>query len=125
MERAMNTLPTTLLLLFFVAPPANDQLDKPKAIQEASRAWTLQSTSQVLTPSPDACLALGKQMIDRIDPVATLTVRAYCLCAHGNGRICTSDQNLKSKGLEPLVSQTPSPPMNPTVEAVGRARRTR
>lgn len=65
----MDTLPTTLLLLFFVSPPANDLLDKPKAIQEASRTWTLQSTSQVLTPSPDACHALGKQMIEKIDPV--------------------------------------------------------
>jgi len=114
-----TVLQTTLLLLYFIAPPTHEPKDEPKAIRESKNIWTLQSTSQVVTPSPDACYALGNQMIAKIDPVATMTVRAYCLCADGNGKICTDDNTLKTM----MKSFTVDQKLTPTVEAVGRTKR--
>ena len=69
--------PTTLLLMFFVTPPAIG----PK--NESASFWTLQSTSQFQTQDPEMCTKIAVDMINEVKPVKTLTVRAYCLCPAG------------------------------------------
>jgi len=73
-----NILPTTLLLLYFIAPATKGLKDETKVV------WTLQSTVQIQFKSPEACRRIGMQLIDDIEPVVTMTVRAYCLCEDGN-----------------------------------------
>jgi len=50
---------TTLLLLYFVGTPPSDPTGVPKPKLEKMISWTLQSTSQSKTPSPEACRAIG------------------------------------------------------------------
>ena len=95
---------TTLLLLYFIAPPTN----APKS--EAKTVWTLQSTSQIQFPTPAACRTIGKGMIAEIKPVVTMTVRAYCLCADGNGKVCVGADELKALTAEAK---------KPTIEPLG------
>ena len=71
---------------------------------ELKRAWTLQSTSQIEFDSSDACHRIGKDMMAYVKPVATLTVRAYCLCQNGNGATCPPDtERLAPAGTVPTV----------------------
>lgn len=81
---------TTLLLLFFITAPTNAPKDEAKSV------WTLQSASQMQFPTPAACRTIGKVMIADIKPVATMTVRAYCLCAQGNGTVCGGADDQKT-----------------------------
>lgn len=104
---ATTALQTTLLLLYFVSPPVNG----PK--NEAKRIWTLQSTSQIQTPTPKACVVIGNQMIEEILPVSTMTVRAYCLCAHGDGNACVQSQDLQP------FARAPNAEPRPTVQRLG------
>ena len=94
----------TLLLLYFIAPPTN----APKS--EAKTVWTLQSTSQIQFPTPAACRTIGKGMIAEIKPVATMTVRAYCLCAQGYGKVCVGSDQFQS-----FTDKKPTP----TIESLG------
>jgi hypothetical protein len=110
---AANPLTTTLLILYFVGTPPSDPAGKSKPEQEKKINWTLQSTSQIETPSPEACFAIGNQIIAKIDKVNTMTVRAYCLCADGTGKIC-ADAEGASRADKALADRVP------TVEAVGR-----
>lgn len=95
---------TTLLLLYFITAPTN----APK--NEANSVWTLQSTSQMTFSTPAACYTIGKGLIRDIKPVATITVRAYCLCAEGNGKVCVGADVLKSLTAEKKV---------PTIQRLG------
>jgi hypothetical protein len=87
-----------LLLLYFITPAA------PGPKMESKRVWMLQSTSQMEFDT--ACHRIGKDMMAYIKPVATLTVRAYCLCQNGDGKVCPSD----TEKLAPLV---PVPTVEP------------
>jgi hypothetical protein len=110
---AANPLTTTLLILYFVGTPPSDPAGIPKPEQEKKINWTLQSTSQIETPSPEACFAIGNQIITKIDKVNTMTVRAYCLCADGDGKICKDAEGSNIMSLNPRER-------TPTVEAIGR-----
>src|SRR5882757_2812390 len=105
-------LPTTLLLLYFVAPPQDVPKGESKTDLETKTLWTLQSTSRLDFNSPGACKAVGTKMIAETEPVATLTVRAYCICEHGNGNRCPDDTVHSFSAVE----------MKPTVEALGKPR---
>jgi hypothetical protein len=91
-----------LLLMFFITPAAPGPKDESKSI------WTLQSTSHIELHSADACHKIGRQLIHEFDDVATVTLRAYCLCEDGTGKVCPEEtiHGLKAeKGkptLEPL-----------------------
>jgi hypothetical protein len=92
-----------LLLLFFITPPSPGKKD------EAKRVWTLQNTVQMEMENSDACHRIGKRMMEYVEPVATLTVRAYCICPNGNGTTCPADteRDLRPPGapaatIEPL-----------------------
>jgi hypothetical protein len=78
-----------LLLLYFITPPAPGKKDETK------RVWTLQSTVQMELENSDACHRIGNRMIEYAEPVATLTVRAYCICQNGDGKTCPTDTERK------------------------------
>ncbi len=82
--------PTTLLLLFFISTPTQDPTGQPKLVQETKAVWTLQSTSEIQTPDPSVCADLANQMIAEFNVVNTVTLRAYCLCPVGDGKICSN-----------------------------------
>lgn len=112
-------LPTTLLLLYFVAPPSDVPKGESKTILETKALWTLQSTVRIDFKTPDACKKIGTKMIQEVEPVATLTVRAYCICENGNGNKCPDDTwnsfatlGQKTEGTRPTVEALgkPSPP---------------
>jgi len=108
---AASKFSTTLLLLFFVAPPAHLK-------QESQRVWTLQSTSEIQTESPEMCVSIGKSIIDDIEPVNTLTVRAYCLCPAGNGsNLCFFREEHKEQVSLAMRKAAPMP--LPTVQRLG------
>ncbi|MEY9365374.1 hypothetical protein ABH994_008153 [Bradyrhizobium yuanmingense] len=113
-----DPLPTTLLILYFVGQPPLDPTGIAKAELETKINWTLQSTSQVETRSPEACRAIGNQLIARMDKVNTMTVRAYCLCADEAGAVCkgteemAQDRDTDNKGARKTERST--------VEALGR-----
>jgi len=110
---AADALQTTLLILYFVGQPPVDPKGIPKSALEAKINWTLQSTSQIETRSPEACRAIGSQLIERMDTVNTLTIRAYCLCADGSGAIC--------KGAEEMSKSRDQ--SDPTVQRDTQARK--
>jgi hypothetical protein len=113
---AKNVLPTTLLLLYFITPPAEIKKHETKSHFEARSVWTLQSTVRLDFNSPDACKKIGWKMIDEVEPVTTLTVRAYCICENGNGEDkCPDDtwHNIMEKGQK--IENT-----FPTVESLGK-----
>jgi endonuclease YncB( thermonuclease family) len=75
---------TTLLVLYFVAPAKTVHLNgttKAKDTFEQTQLWTLQSTSQITTDNPNACVADGLLLRQKFAPVSTVTVRLYCLCS--------------------------------------------
>jgi hypothetical protein len=101
--------PTTLLLLFFITPPANG----PKI--ESTSFWTHQSTSQIQTQDPDMCTKIALDMINEVKPVKTLTVRAYCLCPAGNGTdLCFNEEDARK-----FVASDPANRSQPTVLRIG------
>ncbi|MFB6452071.1 hypothetical protein [Bradyrhizobium tunisiense] len=113
-----DSLPTTLLILYFVGQPPVDPKGIPKADLETKITWTLQSTSQVETRSPEACRAIGNQLIARMDKVNTMTVRAYCLCADASGAVCKGTEDM-SQGRD-SEDKTARKAEASTVEALGR-----
>jgi hypothetical protein len=118
-----DSLQTTLLILYFVGQPPVDPKGIPKAELETKINWTLQSTSQIETRSPEACRAIGNQLIERMDKVNTMTVRAYCLCADGSGTICKGTEEM-SKGRDADdKSLSLRKSESATVEVLGRQRR--
>jgi hypothetical protein len=113
-----DSLQTTLLILYFVGQPPVDPKGIPKAELETKITWTLQSTSQIETRSPEACRAIGNQLIERMDKVNTMTVRAYCLCADGSGTICKGTEEM-SKGRD-QEDKNARKNESATVEVLGR-----
>ncbi|MCA1510202.1 hypothetical protein [Bradyrhizobium sp. NBAIM01] len=113
-----DTLPATLLILYFIGQPPADPKGIDKGDLETRINWTLQSTSQVETRSPAACRAIGNQLIARMDKVNTMTVRAYCLCADEAGTVCpgtedmSQDRDAENKSVRKAEKST--------VEALGR-----
>jgi hypothetical protein len=108
---AAASFPTTLLLMFFITPPAKVPMGEHKVDQEKKVVWTLQSTSQIQTPSPEVCLDLGNKMISEVDPVNNLTIRAYCLCPIGDGKICLNSTD--------AVTSLNAKPIGGTVQRIG------
>lgn len=115
-----DILPTTLLLLYFIAPPAHVEKGDTKTTLEAKSVWTLQSTVRLDFKSPDACKKIGLKMIDEIEPVTTVTVRAYCICENGNGSKCPDDT---WSTLEKFGQRTED--TLPTIEALGKSKPSR
>lgn len=113
-----ESLPTTLLILYFVGQPPIDPKGISKADLETKINWTLQSTSQIETRSPEACRAIGNQLITRIDKVNTMTVRAYCLCADDSGTVCKGTEEM-SQGRD-ANDKTVRKVESAIVEALGR-----
>ncbi len=114
----MADLPTTLLILYFVGQPPLDPKGLSKADLETKVNWTLQSTSQIETKSPEACRAIGNQLIARMDKVNTMTVRAYCLCADASGAVCEETKDM-SKGRD-AEDKSRQQTVGSTVEVLGR-----
>jgi hypothetical protein len=108
-------LPTTLLLLYFVAPPADYPKGETKTEHESKSLWTLQSTARIDFKTPDACKKIGTKMIEELEFVSTLTVRAYCICENGDGNKCPSDtwNTFMSSGQKTENTQ-------PTMEPLGK-----
>ena len=75
-----DTNAVTMLLMFFVAAPGDLQSATDKATLERTVPWALQSTQQVEVPSPDLCNQYADKIVALVYPVATMTVRVYCLC---------------------------------------------
>ena len=99
-----DIFPTTLLVLYFTSAAVTAKVDehsKPKF--EATKIWTLQSTSQIPTENPNMCLTIGKQYIHEFDEVSTITVRAYCICPEhpqaAEKDACFNQQKLDAKNL--------------------------
>jgi hypothetical protein len=96
-----------LLILYFTTPAA------PGAKVESKKVWTLQSTSQMEFHSSEACHRIGKQLIAYVQPVATMTVRAYCLCEAGTGTVCPTDtEHLVGPDVKPVPTVEPLGPSN-------------
>jgi hypothetical protein len=116
--------PTTLLVLFFTTSAMNipkglkpkknpnppPDFISPKAQYEATKIWTLQSTSQIQVEDPDMCVALGTELIRQFDDIGSITVRAYCMCprvSSGNSE-CHDRQDKFTRKLESLGQPLPA-----------------
>jgi hypothetical protein len=119
-----NSLQTTLLILYFVGQPPADPKGISKGELETKINWMLQSTSQIETRSPEACRAIGNQLIERMDKVNTMTVRAYCLCADGSGAICKGTEEMSKprdrNDEKALSDEQARKDEKATVEVLGR-----
>jgi hypothetical protein len=115
---AKNLLPTTLLLLYFVTPPAELKKGETKSQFEARSVWTLQSTVRLDFNSPDACKKIGTKMIEEIEPVTTLTVRAYCICENGDGKNKCPDDTWHTLAKEGQKTEDTFP----TLERLGKSK---
>jgi hypothetical protein len=90
---------TTLLVLYFTTQatmtiPKDYFKTHKKTDYEATKIWTLQSTSQVPVEDPDMCVALGTELIHQFDNIGTVTIRAYCMCprADSGENVCHAKQ---------------------------------
>jgi hypothetical protein len=111
-------LPTTLLLMFFVTPPVKVESGDTKTKLEAKNVWTLQNTIKMDFKTPDACKKIGMKIIDEIEPVVTLTVRAYCICENGIGENkCPDDTWSTLRVTGQRIQDTV-----PTIETLGKSR---
>jgi hypothetical protein len=108
---------TTLLILYFVTPAVNVPGGEGKKVFETKTIWTLQSTSQISLEDSDTCHKMGTKLINQFKHVYTITVRAYCLCPHGDGnKVCFNNQN----GLDEFKSHaTHGQESGPTIMLLG------
>jgi hypothetical protein len=114
---AGGVFPTTLLLMFFVSPPMHVPKGETKAVLETKSVWTLQSTTQIQTQNPYMCGKIAKDMMDEIEPVQTLTVRAYCLCPAGNGtNLCFNEEQIRALLAKKLRPRPTVQPIGPNTE---------
>jgi hypothetical protein len=105
---------TTLVLMYFITPPAKIPTGEIKEIQEAKAAWTLQSTSHIETPNSTACVMYAQKLMAAVNPVNTLTLRAYCLCPNGDGdKKCYAPPPIGPLANAARVSTTPA------IQAIG------
>jgi hypothetical protein len=103
---------TTLVLMYFITPPANHK-GEPKETQEAKAAWTLQSADHIETPDSTACVLYARKLLAAVNPVNTLTLRAYCLCPNGDG-----DKKCYAPVLDKNILAT-SVETKPAIQAIG------
>lgn len=99
--------------MYFVTPAA------PGPKVESKRVWTLQSTSQTEFDQPNDCFSIGQQVLAAIEPVATMTVRAWCLCPNVQDQVCESQAkkttqkmftpNFATPTKQPLLVPVPAP----------------
>jgi hypothetical protein len=119
MADAAGVFPTTLLILYFITPPAHIPLGESKKDQEINATWTLQATSQITTQDPIMCASLAKLMIAEFDPVYTTAIRTYCLCPHGNGsNLCFNEEEFQ-KRIQEFEGTKKGPPPGPAVQRIG------
>ena len=110
----MSAAKYILLLMYFVTPAA------PGPKDEAKKVWTLQSTSQTEFEKSTDCFSIGQQVIAAVQPVATLTVRAWCLCPNPQDPVCAAQAGKTKQTFVPkLVAPSQQPLMVP-VPAPGR-----
>jgi hypothetical protein len=120
MADAAGVFPTTLLILYFITPPAHLPPGESKKDQEINATWTLQATSQITTQDPITCASLAKLMIAEFDPVNTTAVRTYCLCPHGNGsNLCFNEEEFQTMIQEFSRGKSKGPPPGPAVQRIG------
>ena len=103
---------TTLLVLYFVTPAATAHVAQGKKTEyEKSKIWTLQSTSQIPTESPNMCVANGLLLLKQFEQVSTVTVRAYCLCPEritSEDDVCDRNKD-KNRALIARTHAAPTP----------------
>jgi hypothetical protein len=105
---------TTLLVLYFTTPatitiPKDYFKTHLKTDYEATKIWTLQSTSQIPVEDPDMCVAQGEEYIRQFNNIGTVTVRAYCMCprADSGNNVCHAQQEAIAK-LQENQEQVPT-----------------
>jgi hypothetical protein len=119
MADAAGVFPTTLVILYFITPPAAIPPGELKKDQEINATWTLQATSQITTQDPVMCASLAKLMIAEFDPVNTVAVRTYCLCPRGNGSNLCFNEDEFQKSLQGFLEKRKGPPPGPAVQRIG------
>lgn len=102
---------TTLVLMYFITPPAEIPKGQSKIIQESKAVWTLQSADHIDTPDAPTCITYAQKLMAAIDKVNTLTLRAYCLCPKGDGKEGCFGPDAKTLTL--------GAPGVPTLKAIG------
>jgi hypothetical protein len=86
-------------------------------------AWTLQSTQQVEVPSPELCNQYAEKIVALVNPVATMTVRVYCLCPFSktvkdkNGKQIDECLDNPSPAIKSLDAAAPK--YTPGIEVIG------
>jgi hypothetical protein len=92
-----------------------------KAKSEVTVAWTLQSTQQIETVDPDLCNKYANKITALVDPVATMTVRAYCLCPFSKQVPDPRTGKLKDECLEDPMKkiQADTAKFTPGIEVIG------
>src|SRR6267142_2120173 len=108
-----DPLTTTLVLMYFVTPPAKLQPHEDKATFEARVPWTLQSSDHIETQDSIHCVTYAVKLLAALDPVNTVTLRAYCLCPNGDG-----DKNCYAPTTDKLIAAVGQTPQ-PTIQAIG------
>jgi hypothetical protein len=115
---AATAFQTTLLLLYFVTPAVNTHGENKKEF-ETKAIWTLQATSQIPFEDSTICSQLGTKLINQFRKVYTVTLRAYCLCPHGDGsKVCFNNQNEKDKFITNAIAGRPRK-SEPTIIPLG------
>ena len=109
-----DPLTTTLVLMYFITPPAKIPPGQSKVDQEAKAAWTLQSADHIDTPDSTACVLYAKKLLVAVNPVNTLTLRAYCLCPNGDG-----DKKCYAPAVSKLIAGQVREPTSPAIQAIG------
>jgi hypothetical protein len=109
-----DPLTTTLVVMYFVTPPAKLLPHEEKETFEARVPWTLQSTDHIETEDSVHCVVYAKKLMIAVRPVNTVTLRAYCLCPNGDG-----DKNCYAPTAEKHISAVGGPAPQPTIQAIG------
>jgi hypothetical protein len=116
----MGTVKYILLLMYFTTPAAPGPKDEPKKV------WTLQSTSQTEFDKSSDCFSIGQQVIAAVEPVGTMTVRAWCLCPNPQDPVCkVQTDNAPRKLFTPKFSAPNETAPEPAVLVPVPAPRTR
>lgn len=108
-----DALTTTLVLMYFVTPPAKLLPHEDKATFEARVPWTLQSSDHIETEDSVHCVTYALKLLAALDPVNTVTLRAYCLCPNGDG-----DKNCYAPTKDKQIAATGQTPQQ-TIQAIG------
>ncbi len=103
---------TTLVLMYFITPPAKPS-GQPKEVQEAKAVWSLQSTAHIETQDSTHCVLYAKKLLAAVRPVNTMTLRAYCLCPNGDG-----DKNCYAPPTGKQISEAQGS-STPTIQTIG------